>query len=96
MNSSSIVRHSFDQPLGERGAISATPMREYRRNRQHLYPLEDYQDALARGGTVRSYCGLDATFLRGSPAGVEEVKEPESEDCVTCVDVWRGRQWVRL
>lgn len=96
MSSSSIARPSGGQPPRPHGAVAATTVREYRRNRQHLYPLEAYRDALVRGGTITSYCGLGATCQQGDPADVAEVTEPEAEDCFTCVDVWRGRQWVRL
>jgi len=96
MNSSSIVRSSSDQPTRPGEAISAATTREYRRNRQHLYPLEDYQDALRSGGAVMSYCGIEVRLVRGNPADVVKVAEVEADDCITCLDIWLGRQWVRL
>ncbi|KAA1426892.1 hypothetical protein [Nocardioides antri] len=71
-------------------------MREYRRERQHLYPLEDYQAAIAIGSPVRSFCGIDVALLCGDASDVVEVKEPDVQDCMTCVDIWRGRELVRL
>ena len=75
---------------------SASSIREYRRPRNHLFPLEDYRAAIASGGTVWSYCGILETVRRGDPDGVEEASEACSDDCATCVDLWRGRRWVRL
>lgn len=96
MNSSSIVRHSFDQSPRLSEAVAVTPAREYRRTRQHLYPLDDYQEAALRGGTVRSYCGIDTLVRPAESSDVVEVVEPEADDCITCVDIWRGRDVVRL
>ncbi|RHW23941.1 hypothetical protein D0Z08_27240 [Nocardioides immobilis] len=82
------VTHREDANPGE--------VREYRRDREHLYPLEDYQEALAIGSTVTSFCGIEVNLLRGDAAVVVEATEPGVEDCITCVDVWRQRRLVRL
>lgn len=96
MNPSSTVRGVSSQRGGRSEAVAASSAREYRRDRHHLYPLEEYQTALAVGGVVTSYCGLDETVGRGDPADVVEVAAPDADDCVTCVDVWSGCQRVRL
>lgn len=96
MNSSSIVRGTCGQAPHLRSPLGSTQLREYRRNRQHLYPLEDYQAAVAEGGVATSYCGITVVVRRGDPATVVEVDRPEAGDCVTCVDIWHGEQWVRL
>ncbi len=96
MNASSIARLSSGQPSRPGGAVAAAPVREYRRSRQHLYPLDAFQAALTHGGTIRTYCGLETTFKRGNPDDAAEVVQPAADDCVTCVDVWRGARWVRL
>jgi hypothetical protein len=96
MNTSSIVRRSSHQRPRLNEAVAATPAREYRWNRQHLYPLDDYQGALTHGGRVRSYCGIEVIVRPGDPADVVEVAQAELDDCVTCVDIWRGREVVRL
>jgi len=59
-------------------------------------PLEDFQDALAIGGTVRSFCGIEVVLLAGDTSDVLEATAPDAEDCVTCVDIWRERGLVRL
>jgi len=75
---------------------SSVSIREYRRPRTHLFPLEDYRAAVAAGGTLRSYCGILETVPRGDPAEVEEARASSADDCATCVDLWHGRRWVRL
>lgn len=77
-------------------SVSASSVREYRRDRQHLYPLDEYSAALKVGGVVTSYWGLDETIERGDPADAIEVTAPAADDCVTCVDVWSGSDRVRL
>ncbi len=96
MNPSSTVRGASGQRGGRREAVSPSSGSEYRRGRQHLYPLEEYRAALEIGGTVTSYCGLGENVQRGDPADVVEVDAPDADDCVTCVDIWSGRQRVRL
>lgn len=98
MDPSSIVR----SPAGQRGSgtqrdRAVTAARQYRRQRQHLYPLDDYEAALATGGSVRSFCGIEAELPGGEDDGdVDEVDQPEAGDCVTCVDIWCGRRLVQL
>jgi hypothetical protein len=98
MDPSSIVR----SPAGQRGSgthrdQAMAPARQYRRQRQHLYPLDDYEAALATGGIVSSFCGIEADLPGGGDGGdVVEVDQPEASDCVTCVDIWRGHRLVRL
>lgn len=75
---------------------SSAAVREYRRDRQHLFPLDAYKAATAVGGSVRAYCGIVQEVRQSNPADVEEVAEAGVEDCVTCVDLWLGRQRVRL
>lgn len=96
MYASSTARGPSGQRGGRREAVAASSSREYRRDRQHLYPLEEFQAALAVGGVVTSYCGLDETVERGDPADIIEVAAPAADDCVTCVDVWSGSERVRL
>jgi hypothetical protein len=95
MSSSFTARFSANQPTpGSSG--SPASIRECRRPRTHLFPLEGYRGAIATGGTVRSYCGILETVPGGDPADVEEALESSADDCVTCVDLWQGRRWVRL
>jgi|GEM_PF-2900796 len=96
MDPSSIARHRSGQRGRHRAESEPDSVREYRRDRQHLYPFEEYRAALATGGTVRSYCGIVETILRGDAADVIEVAAPDADDCVTCVDIWSGYQRVRL
>ena len=96
MHASFTVRGASSQRGGREEAVAASSIREYRRDRQHLYPLEEYRAALAAGGVVTSYCGLDVTVRRGDPADVVEVAVADVDDCVTCVDVWLGSDRVRL
>ncbi|RHW23712.1 hypothetical protein D0Z08_28300 [Nocardioides immobilis] len=96
MNPSSTVRGSSGQRGGRHEAVTPSSVREYRRERQHLYPYEEYEAALAVGGIVRSYCGIDETILHGDSTDLAEVADPDANDCVTCVDIWSGRQRVRL
>jgi len=70
--------------------------RAYRRERQHLYPLEDFREALAVGGVVSSFCGLDVVLSVGDSSELVEADEPAVDDCVTCVDIWRELRLVRL
>jgi len=51
--------------------------------------------ALASGGIVRSYCGIDELVRQGDPDCVAEVAA-EDPDCVTCLDISRGKLQVRL
>ncbi len=98
MDPSSIVR----SPSGQRGSDSrldhtVDPVRQYRRQRQHLYPLDDYEAARATEGVVTSFCGIEARLLRGEDDGdLVEVDRPDASDCVTCVDIWLGLRLVRL
>lgn len=94
MDSSSTVRC----PSGQRGSrrTTAFPVRAYRKERQHLYLLDDYEAALPAGGTVWSYCGIEEMVLPSAGSGVVEVEDLEPGDCVTCVDIWRGHDLVRL
>lgn len=98
MDPSSIVRSSSGQRgSGSRLDHAVVPVRQYRRQRQHLYPLEDYEAARATEGIVTSFCGIEAGPLRGEDDGdVVEVDRPDASDCVTCVDIWLGRRLVRL
>lgn len=97
VNPSSPVRVPTSQRGGPHVSNAAPLAREYRRERQHLYPLDDYQAALATGGTVVSFCGIEAGLLPDdADDDVVEVTRPDASDCITCVDVWRGRQLVRL
>jgi len=75
---------------------SSGSVREYRRHRKHLFPLAAYKTAAAIGGNVSAYCGIVQAVPKGSPADIEEVAETGPEDCVTCADLWLGRNWVRL
>jgi len=77
-------------------SLLAASRRDYRRDRTHLFPVDEVRAAVAAGGTARSYCGIVQSFLGGDPTAVDEVIEPSPDDCVTCVDIWRGRTWVRL
>ena len=70
--------------------------RDDRRERQHLYPLEDYEFACTAGGTVRSFCGIELVLSAGTPADAAEATAPDDRDCVTCVDLWLGHRLVRL
>lgn len=67
-----------------------------RSDRAHLYPLESYEVAATQGGPVRAYCGIVKYLPRGAEVHVVEHGEIGDEDCVTCVDVWLGREQVRL
>ena len=96
MDSSSSTRSPYGQRAQRDERVHVVPIREYRRDRQHLFPLEDYQSALETGGIVRSYCGIDELVRQGDPDCVAEVVAPEDQDCVTCLDIWRGQLQVRL
>jgi hypothetical protein len=96
MDLSSTVRRVTSQRVTHRENAAPADLRAYRRARQHLYPLEDYQDALAVGGAVCSFCGIEVALLGGDTSDVIEAIEPVVEDCVTCVDIWRERRLVRL
>jgi hypothetical protein len=85
-----------DHRVGPQHGITPRSSREARRNRQHLYPLEDYEAAIAVGGIVRSFCGILMRLTPQHDSEVLEATAPEADDCVTCVDVWQGRQLVRL
>lgn len=95
MDSSSNASHLSGQRL-PRAVESPTSLREYRRRRQHLYPLDDYLAARQAGGTIRTFCGLDTTVGVGDPVEIADADGLAAEDCVSCVDVWRGRDVVRL
>lgn len=95
MRPSSTTPSLGNQSTPTRSRESA-PIREYRRPRNHLFPLEDYRAAIASGGTVRSYCGILEAVRRGNPAEVEEASEASADDCATCVDLWRDRRLVRM
>ena len=51
---------------------------------------------MAAGGRVRAFCGIVETVPAGDPAEVDGTDKVNAEDCVTCVDVWLRRKWVRL
>jgi hypothetical protein len=95
MTTSSTARHATDESATAIAPSSAS-IREYRRNRKHLFPLDAYKAATAVGGIVSAYCGLVQAVPKGNPVDVQEVSETGREDCVTCVDVWLCRKWVRL
>jgi hypothetical protein len=95
MSSSSTACPSAGQPT-PRSSGSPAAVRDNRRPRRHLFPLEDYRAATITGGTVRSYCGLLETVPRRYPSHVEEAVESSADDCATCVDLWHGRRRVRL
>jgi hypothetical protein len=95
MDSSSSASHASGQRL-PRAVESPASVREYRRGRQHLYPLEDYRAARQTGGTIRTFCGLDTMVAVGEVLEVADASGLDAEDCVSCVDVWRGRDVVRL
>lgn len=90
---------STDEP-SQRESVAISPRaasrRDYRRDRTHLFPMDEVRAAVAAGGTARSYCGIVQSFLKGDPTEADEVSEPSPDDCVTCADIWRGRTWVRL
>jgi len=96
MDPSSTAARAPGQRVTRRATTMPASVREYRRDRQHLYPLEDYQDAVAAGGTVRSFCGIEVVLIGGASSGAVEAIRPDPEDCVTCVDIWRDRRLVRL
>jgi hypothetical protein len=95
MSSSSNASDVSGQRL-PRAVESPASLREYRRQRQHLYPLDDYLSARQAGGTIKTYCGLDTTVAVGDPVEVADADGLDAEDCVSCVDVWRGSEVVRL
>lgn len=87
------------QATGQRAAtvtLSSTSAREYRRHRRHLFALDAYKVATAVGGSVSAYCGIVQAVPKGDPADIQEVAEAGAEDCATCVDLWLGKNWVRL
>lgn len=90
-----IARQSTDEPITAE-APSPASIREYRRHRTHLFPLDAYKAATETGGTVSTFCGLAQGVVKGDPADVEEVSQAGREDCVTCVDIWLSVKWVRL
>jgi hypothetical protein len=96
VNPSSPVRVPTDHRVGAQHGITARSLRDARRERQHLYPLEDYEAAIAVGGIVRSFCGVFVRLTAQDDTAAVEAIAPEAEDCVTCVDVWYGRHLVRL
>lgn len=96
MDPSSTAARVVDQRVTFRGIAVRASVREYRRNRQHLYPLEEYEDASAVGGTVRSFCGIEVAPLQSDTSDVVEAMQPEAEDCITCVDIWCDSRLVRL
>jgi|GEM_PF-2267974 len=95
MTTSSTARQAADEPAAATGP-SSTSIREYRRHRKHLFPLDAYKATTAVGGIVIAYCGLVQEVPKGNPADVEEVSGAGREDCVTCVDLWLCQKWVRL
>ena len=95
MTASSAVR----QATGQRAAtitLSSASVREYRRHRRHLFPLDAYKLATAIGGSASAYCGIVEAVPKGNPADIQEVAKAGAEDCATCVDLWLGQNWVRL
>ncbi|KAA1427790.1 hypothetical protein [Nocardioides antri] len=91
MDSSSTALSPYCRRAPRDERVDIAPTREYRRDRQHLFALEDYQSALAAGGIVRSYCGIDELVRQGDPDCLAEVFAAEDQDCVTCLDIWRGQ-----
>lgn len=55
-------------------------VREYRRDRWHLYPLEECQAAVAAGGTAWPFCGIEVALLAGDLG-------PWADDAT---GLWRG------
>lgn len=96
MDPSSNDRHESGQHLPPRAVQTHSSLREYRRHRRHLYPLDGYLAARRVGGTVRTYCGVDVRLAVDEPVELADVDGVGAEDCVTCVDIWRGRDEVRL
>jgi hypothetical protein len=96
MDPSSTAARVLGQPVTCRTTAGPAAIRKYRRDRQHLYPLEDFNEAAAVGGTVRSFCGIEVALICGDTADVVEATKPAAEDCLTCVDIWRGSRLVRL
>lgn len=96
MDPSSTAARPSGQPVTCSPTSVPTSAREYRRERKHLYPLEEFREAVAQGGVVLSFCGLDVELPRSRCTGVVEATEPAADDCVTCVDIWRERRLVRL
>jgi hypothetical protein len=96
MDPSSTAARAPGERVARRSTTMPASVREYRRDRQHLYPLEDYQDAAAASGTVRSFCGIEVALIGGDSSGGVEAIRPDPEDCITCVDIWRDRRLVRL
>jgi len=95
MTTPSTARQATDESAAAM-APSSTSIREYRRHRKHLFPLDAYKAATAVGGIVSAYCGLVQAVPKGNPADVQEVSKAGREDCVTCVDLWLCQKWVRL
>lgn len=96
MDPSSTAARAPGQPVTCRPTSVPAPAREYRRDRRHLYPLEVFREAVAIGGVVSSFCGVEVLMHRGDCTNIVEATQPTAEDCVTCVDVWRERELVRL
>lgn len=96
MDPSSTAARASAQRVTFRSSAVPAPAREYRRDRNHLYPLEEFQKAVTDGGVVSSFCGLEISMPRGGGSDVVEATEPAARDRVTCVDIWRGSSLVRL
>ena len=95
MTAFSVVRRVTGQRASTITSSSGS-VREYRRHRTHLFPLDAYKTAIAIGGSVSAYCGIVQAVPKGNPTDIQEVTEAGAEDCVTCVDLWLGQKWVRL
>ncbi len=74
MTASSAVRQVTGQRATPISRPSA-PVREYRRHRTHLFPLDAYKTATAIGGSVIAYCGIVQAVPKGNPADIQEVTE---------------------
>ncbi len=96
MHPSSTAARPPGQPVTSRPTSVPAPVREYRRDRKHLYRLEEFREAVALGGVVTSFCGLEVELPRGRGSDIEEATEPAVDDCITCVDIWRESRLVRL
>ncbi len=96
MDPSSTAARPSGQPVTCHSTPAPASVREYRRDRRHLYPLEEFREAVAIGGVASSSCGFDVELRRGRGSDVEEATKPAVDDCVTCVDIWHGHRLVRL
>lgn len=94
MDPTSTAARASAQRVTFRSSAVPAPVREYRRDRNHLYPLEEFQKTVTDGVVVSSFCGLEISLPRGGGSGVVEATGPVARDCVTCVDIWCGSSLV--